>query len=296
MLNRRHIRTKVIQSIYSDSIGSIDRKVIKKLIKESSSSSLDLLYNVIDFIKEINIYFNNLESNKFSCSFITQNPYFFFFNKLHPKNFKRNNIINWDLNLNYIIDLQEKIIDLNKEFVESNETNNLKFFTKSYANIVANSSLLYDFLEDQNINWINDFPYVNSFILKNIQKVDIQNPESFNMPSLLDYDEEIEFGQELLNLVIENNNELKNHLVGKIPNWDSERIAKVDYAILITSIAELIYFPSIPTKVTLNEYIEIAKDFSSPMSGKFVNGIIDNILKDLTDKGLIIKKGRGLIS
>ena len=66
--------------------------------------------------------------------------------------------------------------------------------------------------------------------------------------------------------------------------------------ILITSIAELIYFPSIPTKVSLNEYIEIAKEFSSPSSGKFVNGVIDNIVKDLTNKGLIVKKGRGLMS
>ena len=89
---------------------------------------------------------------------------------------------------------------------------------------------------------------------------------------------------------------LKNHLSGRTPNWESDRIARIDYIILITSTAELLYFPSIPTKVTLNEYIEIAKEFSSPSSGKFVNGVIDNIVKDLTNKGLIVKKGRGLIS
>ena len=89
---------------------------------------------------------------------------------------------------------------------------------------------------------------------------------------------------------------MKEHLVGRTPNWESDRIAKIDYIILITSIAELLYFPSIPTKVSLNEYIEIAKEFSSPSSGKFVNGVIDNIVKDLTNKGLIVKKGRGLMS
>ena len=94
----------------------------------------------------------------------------------------------------------------------------------------------------------------------------------------------------------ENNEDLKNHLIGRTPNWDSERIAKIDYAILITSIAELLYFPSIPPKVTINEYIEIAKEFSSPSSGKFINGVLDNLIKDLTDKGLIVKTGRGLIS
>ena len=109
-------------------------------------------------------------------------------------------------------------------------------------------------------------------------------------------EDEIEFGQELLNQVVKEYDYLKEHLVGRTPNWESDRIAKIDYIILITSIAELIYFPSIPTKVSLNEYIEIAKEFSSPSSGKFVNGVIDNIVKDLTNKGLIVKKGRGLIS
>ena len=296
MLNRRHIRTLVIQSVYSNSIESIDSKSLKTYISNSSSTSLDLLYCMIDLIKEINIHFNNLESKKFSCPFISKNPYFFFFNKLNPKSFKRNNIINWDLNLNYVIDLQENLILLNKEYVDSNSEDNLGFFIDAYSNIIAQSNLLHDFFEDQNINWVNDLPYVNSFILNNIEKVDIQNADSFNLPSLFDYQDEIKFGQELLNQVVKEYDNLKDHLSGRTPNWESDRIARIDYIILITSTAELLYFPSIPTKVTLNEYIEIAKEFSSPSSGKFVNGVIDNIVKDLTSKGLIVKKGRGLIS
>ena len=296
MLNRRHIRTLVIQSVYSNSIESIDSKSLKTYISNSSSTSLDLLYCMIDLIKEINIHFNNLESKKFSCPFISKNPYFFFFNKLNPKSFKRNNIINWDLNLNYVIDLQENLILLNKKYIDSNSEDNLGFFIDAYSNIIAQSNLLHDFFEDQNINWVNDLPYVNSFIINNIEKVDIQNPDSFNLPTLYDYRDEIEFGQELLNKVVKEYDSLKVHLVGRTPNWESDRIAKIDHIILITSIAELIYFPSIPTKVSLNEYIEIAKEFSSPSSGKFVNGVIDNIVKDLTNKGLIVKKGRGLIS
>ena len=296
MLNRRHIRTLVIQSVYSNSIESIDSKSLKTYISDSSSTSLDLLYCMIDLIKEINLHFNNLESKKFSCPFISKNPYFFFFNKLNPKSFKRNSIINWDLNLNYVIDLQENLILLNKKYIDSNSEDNLGFFIDAYSNIIAQSNLLHDFFEDQNINWVNDLPYVNSFILNNIEKVDIQNADSFNLPSLFDYQDEIKFGQELLNQVVKEYDNLKDHLSGRTPNWESDRIARIDYIILITSTAELLYFPSIPTKVTLNEYIEIAKEFSSPSSGKFVNGVIDNIVKDLTSKGLIVKKGRGLIS
>jgi len=296
MLNRRHIRTKVIQSVYSNSIELIDSKTIGTYINNSSSTSLDLLYCMIDLIKEINSYFINLESKNFSCKFISANPYFFFFNKLNSKSFKRNNIINWDLNLNYIIDLQENLVELNKKYDDSKSNDDLGFFMDSYINIIAPSRLLHDFFEDQNINWIIDLPYVNSFIINNIENVDVQNPDSFNLPSLLDYKDEIEFGQELLDYVLNEYDNLKNHLVGRTPNWDSDRIARIDFVMLITSIAELINFPSIPTKVTLNEYIEIAKEFSSPSSGKFINGVIDNIVKDLTQNGLIVKKGRGLIS
>ena len=299
MLNRRHIRTKVIQSIYSNSVELLDHSTLKTYITKSSTTTLDLLYCMIDFIKEINIHFNNIESKKFSCSFVSQNPYFFFFNKLNQKSFKRKHIINWDLHLNYIMDLQSDFIELNKKFLELNKDDDeskLSFFIESYSGVIAESNMLYEFLEDQNINWVNDFPYVNSFILKNIEKIDIQNTNSFHLPSLFDYQDEVEFGQDLFNNILTNNEELKNHLIGRTPNWDSERIAKIDYAILLTSIAELLYFPSIPPKVTINEYIEIAKEFSSPSSGKFINGVIDKLIKDLTEKGLIVKTGRGLIS
>ena len=299
MLNRRHIRTKVIQSIYSNSVELLDHSTLKTYITKSSTTTLDLLYCMIDFIKEINIHFNNIESKKFSCSFVSQNPYFFFFNKLNQKSFKRKHIINWDLHLNYIMDLQSDFIELNKKYIELNKDDDeskLSFFIESYSGVIAESNMLYEFLEDQNINWVNDFPYVNSFILKNIEKIDIQNTNSFHLPSLFDYQDELEFGQDLFNNILTNNEELKNHLIGRTPNWDSERIAKIDYAILLTSIAELLYFPSIPPKVTINEYIEIAKEFSSPSSGKFINGVIDKLIKDLTEKGLIVKTGRGLIS
>ena len=94
----------------------------------------------------------------------------------------------------------------------------------------------------------------------------------------------------------ENFDYLKSNIEGRTPNWDSERIAQIDYIILITSIAELIYFQTIPIKVTINEYIEIVKEFSTPVSGKFVNGVIDSVVKDFIKQGLIVKTGRGLIT
>ncbi len=299
MLNRRHIRTIVVQSIYSNFVESIENKDLKNYINKSSSSCLDLFYCIIDYLKEINLFFNNLESNKFSCPFVSNNPYFFFFTKLNAKSFKRKQIINWDLNHNYIIEIQDQIFDLNKEFLESKKNDDksrLEFFIKCYSEIILNSNLFYEFIEDQNINWVNDFPYVNTFILKNIQKIDLQNPDSFPLPSLFDFQDELKFGQDLFINTFENFDELKLNIEGRTPNWESDRIAQIDYVILITAIAELVYFSSIPTKVTINEYIDIAKEFSTPVSGKFVNGVLDNIVKDLIKQGLIVKTGRGLIT
>ena len=299
MLNRRHIRTIVVQSIYSNLVESIEAKDIKNYINKTSSSCLDLFYCMVDYLKEINLFFNNLESQKFSCPFVSSNPYFFFFTKLNAKSFRRKQIINWDLNHNYIIEIQDQIFDLNKEFLESKKNDDksrLEFFIKCYSEIILNSNLFYEFIEDQNINWVNDFPYVNSYILKNIEKIDLQNPDSFPLPSLFDFQYEIEFGQELFINTLENFDDLRLNIEGRTPNWDSDRIAQIDYVILITAIAELIYFSTIPIKSTINEYIEIAKEFSTPGSGKFVNGVLDNISKDLTKQGLIVKTGRGLIT
>ena len=119
MLNRRHIRTIVVQSIYSNLVESIDDKDLKNYINKRSSSCLDLFYCMVDYLKEINLFFNNLESQRFSCPFVSSNPYFFFFTKLNAKSFKRKQIIDWDLNHNYIIEIQDQIFDLNKEFLES---------------------------------------------------------------------------------------------------------------------------------------------------------------------------------
>jgi len=299
MLNRRHIRTIVVQTIYSNYIELIDKKNYSKIVKENAIISLELFLNIIDYLKEIHLYFNNLESQKYSCPYISNNPYFFFFSKINTESIKRNNKINWDLHHNYIIEIQNQIFELNNEYIARKEKADklyFEFFIKTYSDIIVTSEILHDFLEEQNINWVNDFPYVNSYLIKEINSIDIQSPSSFSFPTPNVFEEEIRFGQLLLNSVLDNYTELLTNLDGRTPNWDSDRIALIDKLIMVIAIAELIYFPLIPTKVTINEYIEIAKEFSTPSSGKFINGILDNIVKDLTKSGLIVKKGRGLIT
>jgi N utilization substance protein B len=96
-------------------------------------------------------------------------------------------------------------------------------------------------------------------------------------------------------MTIKENNYLEELLKDKLQNWDIERVAMTDKVLLKMALAEMIYFPSIPTKVTINEFIEISKTFSTPKSKKFVNGILDGLCVELIDKGVIRKSGRGLL-
>ena len=172
----------------------------------------------------------------------------------------------------------------------------LEFFIYFFSEIIWNSEILYEFIQDQNITWTDDIPIINSYIISLIKDIDIKKERLFKVPDIKDFEQEIIFGEKLIQQVFNNKDKLKSFLDGRIPNWDTERIAQIDLAILISAMAELIYFPLIPVKVTINEYIEISKEYSSPKSSIFINGVLDKIIKDLSQDGTISKTGRGLIT
>jgi N utilization substance protein B len=114
---------------------------------------------------------------------------------------------------------------------------------------------------------------------------------------LIDVSSEIDvnFAKQLINKVVANRMQLDNEIRSRVANWEMERIALIDRLLLRIGITEIYYFPDIPPKVTINEVIEIAKDYSTSNSGKFINGILDAILIDLKKDGKLNKSGRGLI-
>jgi N utilization substance protein B len=107
--------------------------------------------------------------------------------------------------------------------------------------------------------------------------------------------EDPQFAIELLEKVVVNNETLQDEMVGRTPNWDSDRIAVLDAIMIKMAMAELLFFPTIPGKVTMNEYIEISKDYSTPKSNIFINGILDKTIRDFEESGRLNKSGRGLI-
>ena len=117
----------------------------------------------------------------------------------------------------------------------------------------------------------------------------LQKPASHNFFEMVSK-EKMEFAISLLNTTIEKKEVSMELLKPKLKNWDAERIAALDLIIIQMGICEFLFFETIPTKVTINEYIDLAKEYSTPQSGQFINGILDNIHKELSAEGKIVKK------
>jgi len=301
IINRRYIRTRVVQFVYSNLILADDSDKNMLEFRNSISNSLDLLYCSIDLIKEIRNHFISIQTKNKSFKIIVENSYFIFYSNLKIPKGKRGLTINWELNYNYIDDIKKRFFESeiflkNISNEKESDKDDLNFFISFFSEIVCNSEILYEFIQDQNITWTDDIPTINSYIIAISKEIDTKIKSSFKIPDINDYKEEIIFGEKLISQVFKNNNELKSFLDGRIPNWDTKRIAQIDLAIIISAIAELIYFPLIPVKVSINEYIEISKEYSSPKSSVFINGVLDKIIKDLTEDGTISKSGRGLIT
>ena len=295
IINRRYIRSRVIQFVYSDLIleDNIDKNILD--FRKSISNSLDLLYCSIDFIKEIKNHFLSIQTKKKSFEIILNNPYINFLSNIYIPD-KRGVTINWELNSNYIDDVKRRFIEKESSIKGKSDKEDLNFFIYFFSEIIWNSEILYEFIQDQNITWTDDIPIINSYIISIVKDLDLDKQTKFKLPEIKDYKEEIIFGEKLIKQVFDNKDKLKSYLDGRVPNWDTKRIAQIDLTILISAIAELIYFPLIPIKVTINEYIEISKEYSSPKSNVFINGVLDKIVKDLSEDGTISKTGRGLIT
>ena len=211
---------------------------------------------------------------------------------------KQRNLNPWHLDSKYVENLYNKIQE-SKTFVvyamddEPSVKKDLKFLTYIYEDIIAPSDELMDYLEDVNITWTDDYPLINSTIIQFLRKV--KPAKDVVLPALFKDESDAKFTMSLFRKTILNIDELSARIDGKTPNWDTERIAQIDLVLIMMAQAEFLYFSDIPVKVTLNEYLEIAKDYSTPKSATFINGILDNLLKEFEKSDELNKMGRGLM-
>ena len=209
-------------------------------------------------------------------------------------------INHWELNDEYLKILIEAIkeSDLYQKYM-SNEKNDFEedkqFIINVFTDILVPNDKFYEFLEDNNLTWIDDIPVVNTHIVKQLNSIKSIKDSSFSVPKIFKDQEDKEFVIDLFQKTVLNEMELAKEFVDKTPNWDSERIAELDTIVLKMAICEFLKFPSIPVKVTINEYLEIAKEYSTPKSSIFINGILDNLVKEFSAKNKLNKIGRGLM-
>ena len=151
------------------------------------------------------------------------------------------------------------------------------------------------FWQQLDSSWEQNETTVRGMFNKTMQSVN-ENPENFELQNLTqDWEADREFFQSLYNTTVEKFDEYEALIANKTTNWDVERVAQVDKVVLVMAITELLNFPSIPVKVSINEYIDLSKTYSTPKSKQFVNGILDALAGDLSEQGVLKKSGRGLI-
>jgi N utilization substance protein B len=168
-----------------------------------------------------------------------------------------------------------------------------KFISFLFRDIVAPDEKLFDFYESINLGWVDDYPLVNTMIMKTFKQM--KPHYSFDLKDLNVKEDDEEFLLELFRKTLLHQDEFTDEIDQKTPNWDTERIADIDMILIKMALTEFLYFPSIPTKVTINEYIEIAKDYSTTKSSYFINGVLDKLLKEYDKSGKLKKIGRGLL-
>ena len=314
MVNRRHIRVKVMQSIYAmHQNGSDDLEKEEKFLFHSIDSIQDLyltmLSSLIEICKKETIFLHK-SSQKHLATAQERKPNEKFIKNSIFQILTENNslrialenrkINNWVLNDDYILLLlddikQSKLYDKYMSNAINSFEEDKEFIVDLFMDVIVPNEKLYDYLEDDKLTWVDDIPLVNTHIIKQLKAIKPIEEGNFRVPKLFKDNEDRDFVKDLFRKTVLNESELAKEYMDKTPNWDSDRIAEIDTIILKMAICEFLKFPSIPVKVTLNEYLEVAKEYSTPKSSIFINGILDNLVKELQTSNRIVKVGRGLM-
>ena len=314
MLNRRHLRIKVLQMLYTfyNQKESMDLKTANTQLLESVDLMYDLyLYLLLAFQEVKNASLSKMEdrANKLRPSFEDLNPNRKFVDNSILESIANSNPFQ-DLcqrrNVNWKSDERQEIfrklfIEIEKsevyfehmEAVENDFSSAKNFLVQLFRNEIANSPLVYNFFEEEEIRWMDDIDLACSMVIKTIKNTKDEGPFEF-LPLYKDNDDEKEFITTLLKQTVAIDQESEKMIAELADNWELDRIAKMDVLLLKMAFAELQSFESIPTKVTINEYLEISKYYSTPKSNVFINGILDKSLKKMTKDKKIVKTGRGL--
>lgn len=298
--SRRQIRIKIFQLVYSigwsEEMGQDDYR--KLFIKNTSQSELSFTALALFLVKLFE--YSLIQANKESSKFVQSNASevdtdiarMSFIDKL-----KNNSSFTQSLKDNSMQYLfaEEDLIKKTFAHFKQSEEYQLYLADKENSKVIENlvlraveytidqDQLAYSFFDEKFINWEDDIEIISRWV-----SLLIKHPSEMVFQKTLT-NEKIDFAEELLQTYYDKYDYLNELIKPKLKNWDADRVAVVDTILLRLGLSELLYFPSIPVKVSINEYIDIAKLYSTEQSGQFVNGVLDNLRKDL-EKQKILRK------
>ena len=319
MLSRRHLRIKVLHALYAfhqsknNQLDSGERELLRSLDKlyELFIYQLSLIVEIVDFTRK------RIEENKQkffptrddlnpSTRFIDNKFYAVLSSNRDFQSYCDHYKINW-------ADEQEMIRKLTvmirecpeyKEYMDARLTSfntDKEIFITIFKKIISQSEILQFYFEEKNIYWSDNFFVSSLLAIKVIKAWEPHWDETYKLPLIFgnnsgeDDREDKEFILNLFRKSILKSKEFEKLIDDKVQNWEMDRIAIIDIILIKMALVEITESPSIPIKVTLNEYIELAKLYSTPKSKVFINGVLDKLISDLREQNLIIKTGRGLM-
>lgn len=311
MINRRLLRTKALQVIYAYYI--TDNPGQAKSEKElffSIDKTYELYYllllvfaDLADYAEtRINIkkskYFPTPEEANPNVRFIENPVILKLKNSEAFLNYTEKNKITWVNHPELVKNIYQKLLEFPEyqdymERAEISFKDHKKLLISIFTELVFPNELLHQILEEKSIYWNDDLEFAGTMVLKTLEYTK-ENQYMRFLPKFKN-DEDLEFVRDLFRKTLKQGEEMRELIKKYAQNWEFDRIALMDVFIMQMALTEAIDFPSIPTKVTFNEYIEIAKYYSTEKSSTFINGILDKAFTDLKNEKKILKSGRGLI-
>ena len=208
--------------------------------------------------------------------------------------------VDWEAESDVVVQWYKDVLRVDEfmirfqELKEPTQEQQLECVQYLYKKVIFKSEIIGAYFDQNDLRWNENKPIIRSMVLKTLKHLDFENPLELQ-PLSHNEDEDFEYFETLFSETMSREYELETIISKKAKNWDASRMAMTDLVILKMALAEMITFPSIPIKVTINEYIEISKNYSTPRSKQFVNGILDVLANELSSEGIIKKSGRGLI-
>ncbi len=307
MLNRRHLRVKVLQSLYAFfQSGNTSLNAGEKELLFGIERIFDLYLFQLSLLVEIHRQAERIiEENKLkrvpSRDDLTPNQRFvhneclqgIIHNAALEAKLKQRKI-SWseDLDIPRKIFIQFRESNAYKEHMQKEDVtfeNQKEIILRLLKNHVCEFELLHHFYEEKSIYWLDDWELINKMIIKGIKAMNSGSEDAFELMGLYKEADDKKFAIELFHKTILSDKEFAPMIAAKTQNWDIERIALMDIIIMKMALTEIIKFPEIPVKVSLNEYIELSKMYSTPKSKIFVNGILDKLVEELISSEKISK-------